>query len=691
MIPVLAAVGVLAVLLALGLRLLLRSPRPSFYDRTPAPELRGDERPPAEDAGWATLRLTPPAEVPVIRVLDERDRSSELALPLVLGEGGLRRVVLDFGLNLAGRLDLGLENPTPHSRVRTVTVGLGESLSLLGPRGDPLSALPFGRFHPARLALRSGQATVRSGFYSAFRYALVSAEGKPVRLSTAQARVELPLKVPHGQAYPGNWRSSDPLLTRIWYAGAYTLEMCTLAEPRVLLDGAKRDRMVWTGDLFVADRVAYVANGDTDAVRNSLAFLAGNQRRDGYVPAALSPTPGRPNLLGTAVRFLTFSEYVAWWAICLSDYYWHTGDEAFARAMFPVLVRALGWLERQARRPDGLIRLTRRTGYNWHPPDITTGAVTDVNCLTVAALDGALDLARRLGYEAPDARWAGWRDRLTEGINRVLWDETRGAYVLSDTDPVIVQDANGSAVFCGVASPGQGRRAMAYLAANLRCPYGPVTAERATASMLSYVSPYATFRELLARMSLKDAAGVLDLIRSTWGPMVKADPASTLWEKVSPQGGPEPYPNAPASVTSLAHAWAAGPTYALSSLALGVRPLAPGYARAAVEPLPGDLTWAEGTVPTPLGGLSVRWQCFAGGECLLEVRVPAGMAVDVCFPVATTALLAADGAPAHPDGLREGQPCFRALGHGVYRWQTPGAPAEFSIPPTAPAQGAGAY
>jgi alpha-L-rhamnosidase len=198
--------------------------------------------------------------------------------------------------------------------------------------------------------------------------------------------------------------------------------------------------------------------------------------------------------------------------------------------------------------------------------------------------------------------------------------------------------------------------------------------------MDSYVSPFASFYELLARARLEDTPELLDMIRTCWGYMVQTDPASTFWEKMSPEGRPQPYPGEPASQTSLAHAWSAGPTYLLSSAILGVRPLMAGYARAAVEPQVEDvqsivgeaLSWAEGVVPTPQGGIEVRWQRPGPGRCRLEVQIPEGVTADVRFPIAAERILTGEGTPALADGDDEGRPRFSGLGPGIYTWYTPG-------------------
>lgn len=91
---------------------------------------------------------------------------------------------------------------------------------------------------------------------------------------------------PNLRAYQGYFDCDDPLLNRIWYAGAYTLQ--TNAVPpdtgrrvpflkrgwandgllgpghTILVDGAKRDRAVWPGDMGVAVPSLFVSTGDME-------------------------------------------------------------------------------------------------------------------------------------------------------------------------------------------------------------------------------------------------------------------------------------------------------------------------------------------------------------------------------------------------------------------------------------------
>ena len=54
----------------------------------------------------------------------------------------------------------------------------------------------------------------------------------------------------------------------------------------VLLDGAKRDRLPYSGDLAVSSRTSYLTRNVPEATRNVLTDLADHQRSDGWIPPA---------------------------------------------------------------------------------------------------------------------------------------------------------------------------------------------------------------------------------------------------------------------------------------------------------------------------------------------------------------------------------------------------------------------
>ena len=91
-------------------------------------------------------------------------------------------------------------------------------------------------------------------------------------------------------AYPveerGSFECSDPLLNRIWAAGANTVRRC-------MHDGYEdcpsREQRQWVGDLYVEALTNYAAFGDTQLIARSLRQVPQSQRADGIMAMA---TPG---------------------------------------------------------------------------------------------------------------------------------------------------------------------------------------------------------------------------------------------------------------------------------------------------------------------------------------------------------------------------------------------------------------
>jgi hypothetical protein len=105
-------------------------------------------------------------------------------------------------------------------------------------------------------------------------------------------------------------------------------------------------------------------------------------------------------------------------------------------------------------------------------------------------------------------------------------------------------------------------------------------------------------------------------------------------------------------MASQCHAWSATPSFDLSTEVLGVRPLAPGFARLSVEPHAAGLEWARGVFPSPAGDIPVAWERLNGGF-RLEVEVPSGCGARVTMPPPERgrwATLKADGAVVWADG-----------------------------------------
>jgi hypothetical protein len=136
--------------------------------------------------------------------------------------------------------------------------------------------------------------------------------------------------------------------------------------------------------------------------------------------------------------------------------------------------------------------------------------------------------------------------------------------------------------------------------------------------------------EVEARFENGAHASAMELLRCCWGNMISHN-AETFWEmvdgrdgsfvtrvRVADTGNPESD-----TWDSYCHGWSAGVAFMLQGYVLGVIPVEPGFRRLRIAPRLGDLTHARGTVPTPLGDVTVSAE-QRDGRMVAELDIPAG-------------------------------------------------------------------
>ncbi len=463
--------------------------------------------------------------------------------------------------------------------------------------------------------------------------------------------------------YQGWFASSDSELNKIWYAGAYTtqLDMVPANTPDggpqpVIFDGAKRDRLIWIGDMAQDIPTVEDSLGSNGAayLKQSLAIFGATQQPDGAVNGFATP-------LGHS--YFYSASYSMYFVADVAAYYLYTGDLAFARQEWPAIQRELAWNAGNTDPATGLLLTNSSDGADWDYYDgAKTGAVTEFNALYYHDLTVAAQMAAALGEHAEASRYAQQAAALRAAINAHLYDPSTGVYDISTVKRgPIAQDANVAAVLYGVAPQDRVARILQVLK-GLWIPRGSEPFS-ASAGYSGWVSPYISGFDVQARFAARDATDAYTLMRNEWGQMVTPGPQYTgaFWENFTPQGP------VPSGSTSLAHGWSSGPTSALTGYVLGVRPASPGYATWTVQPEPGNLRWAEGQVPTPHGPISVRWTRAAGGRAFaLTVRAPRGTSGTVAVPVSGSAPVLLDGHPVRAGSPAAGGP-HPAASHAAER------------------------
>ncbi len=80
------------------------------------------------------------------------------------------------------------------------------------------------------------------------------------------------------------------------------------------------------------------------------------------------------------------------------------------------------------------------------------------------------------------------------------------------------------------------------------------------------------------------------------------------------------------------HAWGAAPANIIPRFLLGVQPLEPGFGKVLIQPKPGTLTQAEGTIPTKRGPIKVSFENDQERPFELRIDIPAHVSAKVGLP-----------------------------------------------------------
>ena len=408
----------------------------------------------------------------------------------------------------------------------------------------------------------------------------------------------------------GHFRCSDQTLNTIWDLSVRTLHLCMQNE---IWDGIKRDQLPWMGDLYTEALAVYYLFAEARLVRRTLAVLA----EIGPGPERALEAQRYPGLKAiwrsTNGDINGIPSYTMWWVVGLADYLRFTGDTSLVVEVADELEAALGQIARGVG-SDGLWRPSDGWDYVDWAPLPAAERQTFCHLLATWAIRLGAGLLETLGR--PVERWLACAERMAASARQAWWHAT-GSFGLS-------HHVNAMAIRSGILTDAEA----ATLFARTLEPDPPLR--------MTYWHRHG---DLDAAARVGQITWGLEYIRRHWGQALQAG-MTTLWEAFDPAWlGNDPHAVSVIGAeharyggyeTSLCHGWSAGPAAWLPAAVLGVQPAAAGFAAVTFAPCLGDLSWAEGTIPTPRGPIQVALRRIATGQQEAHITIPQG--IDLRLP-----------------------------------------------------------
>ena len=493
-------------------------------------------------------------------------------------------VLLDLGRELHGYVELITPMTKDQARLRRIRVRFGESVS------EAMAELGGAQNAQNDHAIRDQTVTLpwlgkKMVGPSGFRFVRIDNLDPELPVELSQVRAVLQVRdIPQ----VGSFRCDDERLNRIWAVGAYTVH---LNMQEYLWDGIKRDRLVWIGDMHPEVSTINAVFGFNDVVPRSLDLTR-------------EVTPVTEWMNG-------ISSYSMWWVLIQEEWWLHYGNREYLGAQKPYLTALLKRLANLVG-PDGRERIDGTRFLDWPSSPNQQGVTAGLQALLVMTLESGSRLMTAL--EDPETAR--------------LCSETaaRGRKVVPDPN----KSKSGAALLSLAGMTDAKNTADTVL--KVGGPKG--------------ISTFYGFYVLQALAKSGDTDTALDFIRTYWGAMLDFG-ATTFWEdfnlewtnnagridELVPPGKIDIHGDYGAYCYvgfrhSLCHGWASGPTAWLSQVVLGVKPLEPGCKRVRVAPQLGNLKWAEGKYPTPLGPIRVRHERKPDGTISSQIDAPRGIIVE---------------------------------------------------------------
>jgi hypothetical protein len=493
-------------------------------------------------------------------------------------KGAPASVLVDFGRELHGGVQLASGGPS--GRDVRVRVRFGESvaeaMAELGERGacndhairDGVIDLPW--------------LGTREIGDSGFRFVRIDLVSEGVLSLESVRAVSLMRPMPQ----LGSFTCSDGRLNRIWATAARTLHLCC---QDYIWDGIKRDRLVWMGDMHPELMALIAVFGPDRVLPDSLDYMR-------------ATTPAAKWMNG-------MPPYTLWWIRCHHDWYRYSGDVPYLHAQHTYL------------------------------KDVFANLAPHIDKENRCALGGFLDWPTQGN---PKAVAAGMQALMLMAFE----DGARIAEALNDAALMSLCQSCAARLRQYAPMPEGAKSAAALLALSglhdARALYEQVLARDGVRGVSTFYGYY-----MLEAMAMAgDVQHGIDTLREYWGGMLDMG-ATSFWEDFDVAWMKDAFriDELPAAGKrdihgdfgdhcykgfrhSLCHGWSSGPAAWLIAHVLGIQIARVGCRAVRIKPFLGDLTWAEGSFPTPHGIVRARHERRSDGSIKTCISVPDGVQVE---------------------------------------------------------------
>lgn len=383
----------------------------------------------------------------------------------------------------------------------------------------------------------------------------------------------------------GSFSCDDELLNKIWETGVYTVN---LNMQEYVLEGIKRDRLVWIGDMNPEINVILSVFGNVQCMVRSLDVMAQDLNNKKWI-----------NNIAT---------YSMWWLINQYDIFMYDGNVEYLNLRKETIFSILTTLTNEIHDDSSF-----GTSDDWLMVDWSSEGTK----YSLSGFYALLMITLKYGLVFCDVL----KNYNLKNICQKKFD------LISK----VTYEFDGN----------KQMTALKYLSGTLSDDEAfRILTDGGAKGLSCFIGYYV----LMSLAKMKKTDTFLDIIRQYWGGQLQMG-ATTFWEdfdiewiknasrideivergKIDIHGdnGKHCYRG---FRHSLCHGWSCGPTAILSRYVLGVSPSSPGFKKVMISPQLGSLKFAKGSIPTPYGTIHIE-HTNNNGKITTKINAPANIEI----------------------------------------------------------------
>lgn len=499
-------------------------------------------------------------------------------------------LVLDMNYLTTGYLNMNFNK----GKDAEITIGYGEayftdkSTGEKGNRND-IEGKSFAGYEDKIIADGGRDRSFCSLWWRTWRY---------VRLKVMTRGEELIIDKINGiySAYPFINQTSFKVPEK--YGHLYTIldigwRTARLCANETYMDCPYYEQLQYFGDTRIQAMVTMYNTNDRWMVKNAIEQGRQSMVADGFT---MSRYPSNARSI--------IPSFSLWW-ICMGyDYWMYRGDEQYLKTLLPAYRYILDWFEQYLKPNYSLDFIPYWFFIDWadgfaaangapiRDPD-GDSALQDI--LYIIALDNVAKMEQSFGIGTMGSHYASIAAKIRNTFKEKYWDAKRNLFADTMDKRSFSQHVNTLAILAGLT---EGREAQTVMTQILN--------DDSLIHTTIYFKYY--LNQALKKVGMGDL--LLDNLQ-VWNDQIKL--GLTTWAE-----RPEPS-------RSDCHAWGASPNIEFYRILLGIDSDAPGFRRVKIAPALNGIDEISGSIPHPMGKVSVEYRIDSDGVLHARVELPASV------------------------------------------------------------------